>query len=106
MFFYDERPLPGEEYGCRCWAEPYFSEDEGNEGLTKHGIFRSGQRQISIKEALEAINSAGKTGSITQKIGKYGTKQFRYKGSNGITLAVELEGRQAGKIITFWRNVK
>jgi hypothetical protein len=38
------------------------------------------------------------------KTGKYGTPQNVYKGSNGLTVIEETQGRNAGKIITLWWN--
>lgn len=72
--------------------------------ITQHGITRGTQRNITLKEAQAAIASAKKTGNVVTKSGKYGTAQHHYKGKNGITVVVESEGRNAGKIITFWRH--
>jgi len=72
--------------------------------LTEHGAVRSAQRRITIEEAEEAIKTARKSGAVTEKIGKYGTPQLHYKGKNGVTVIVETTGRNAGKIITFWRR--
>lgn len=73
-------------------------------GLTEHGILRAGQRGISSIETEEAIQSAQEAGSITTQIGKYGTPQNIYRGSNGVTAVVETSGRNAGKIITIYRH--
>lgn len=72
--------------------------------FTDHGAIRSGQRKITQSDADAAIQSARETGDISTKIGKYGTPQIHYKGKNGVTVVVETKGRNAGKIITFWRH--
>jgi|GEM_PF-7116926 len=131
---------PGEEYGCRCFAEPYEINDppiedvypelvllpllrvgrgvfsavakivnsQGkalkNDKLTEHGTIRSTQRKITQEEAKIAMQTAERTGNVITKTGKYGTLQKHYKGSNGITVIQETSGRNAGKIITFWRH--
>ena len=41
---------------------------------------------------------------VTTKTGKYGTKQKHYEGDNGVTVVIETEGRNAGKVITVWRR--
>jgi hypothetical protein len=51
-----------------------------------------------------AIKTARKTGNIVTKVGKYGTPQNVYTGSNGVTVVEETTGRNAGKIITSWRH--
>ena len=71
--------------------------------FTAHGTVRSQGRRVSIEEAEEGIKSAQRTGKVTEKIGKYGTRQKHYEGSNGVKVIVETEGRNAGKIITFWK---
>jgi hypothetical protein len=147
IFAWDNPPgtgNPGEDYGCRCTAEPYHGTDIINdppiepaypelvlipllrlresillaaniirrlydraklnkpEILTEHGAVRSAQRRTTVGDAEEAIRTAKKTGDFVTKIGKYGTLQIHYKGSNGVTVIVETVGRNAGKIITFW----
>lgn len=151
LFAWDNPPPtghPGEEYGCRCWAEPYYepsyipedlplepiypefllpvlgigrraillairlisqaepqiTEGDKPENLTDHGLIRWEERRITQQETAEAIRTAKQTGNIITTLGKYGTTQFHYIGSNGITVVVETEGRNAGKIITYWRN--
>ena len=37
-------------------------------------------------------------------MGKYGTLQNVYRGSNGTTVIVETAGRNAGKVITLYRH--
>lgn len=84
----------------REFNKPINSSDK----LTQHGALRSFQRKITQSETEIAIETAKKSGNITKKIGKYGTPQSIYKGSNGVTVIVEEGGRNAGKIITFWRH--
>lgn len=69
---------------------------------TNHGSLRSSQRKISPKDIQDAIKSAKETGNVTTKVGKYGTPQNIYKGSNGLTIVEETQGRNAGKVITLW----
>jgi hypothetical protein len=75
-----------------------------NQGLTVHGVLRSSERNISSVDTREAINTATETGNVTTKMGKYGTPQNVYKGSNGTTVVVETSGRNAGKVITVYRH--
>jgi Phage Mu protein F like protein len=75
-----------------------------NDRFTSHGAIRSTQRKITMKEAEKAIETAKKSGDVTTKIGRYGTPQNIYRGSNGVTVVVETAGRNAGKIITHWRH--
>jgi hypothetical protein len=72
--------------------------------LTDHGGIRVGERAVYSKEVEEAIRTAKETGNITTKLGKYRTPQHRYHGSNGLTVIIETEGRNAGKIITTYRR--
>lgn len=72
--------------------------------FTYHGAIRSPQRSIFTRDVQEAIRTAKETGNVTTQIGKYGTPQYHYIGKNGVTVIVETSGRNAGKIITFWRN--
>lgn len=65
--------------------------------LTEHGVIRSVQRRISSKELEDAIKTAKETGNVVTKIGKYGTPQIHYMGSNNVTVVVETAGRNAGK---------
>jgi transcriptional/translational regulatory protein YebC/TACO1 len=67
-------------------------------GSTEHASTRSKERDIS----QEQIDSAIKNGTVSTKIGKYGTRQVHFEGSNGVTVVVETEGRNAGKVITVW----
>ena len=147
IFAWDDPPAtghPGEDYNCRCVAEPYKGDIDDppiepvypelilipllrlgrivsttisiqrrvlgssrvnkTDKYTTHGAVRASQRKISLQETEEAIKTAKETGNVTTKIGKYGTPRIHYKGSNGVTVIVETEGRNAGKIITFWRR--
>jgi len=128
-----DSPDPGEDFNCRCWAEasvedaikPVYPElylipalrsakiyKVLNEFFkrwrrkdhTDHGSLRAHQRKASEKDIQKAIKSAKKSGNVTVKNGKYGTPQIHYKGSNGLTVVVETQGRNAGKIITLWWN--
>jgi peptidoglycan hydrolase-like protein with peptidoglycan-binding domain len=136
-----DAPDPGEEFNCRCWAEPYDARIEEiydpplepvypemilipalklgrilqiltkilrpapkKENYTEHGALRSNLRRITQKDIQEAMRTAKETGNVTTKIGKYGTPQNVYKGSNGLTVIEETQGRNAGKIITLWWN--
>ncbi len=129
---WDDEPDPGEEFNCRCWAEPIeeglkpvypefflipalrigrigtiiklFFRGLENKGFTDHGALRSNQRGASQKEIQEAIKTAKETGNITTKTGKYGTPQNVYNGPNGLMVVEETQGRNAGKIITLWWN--
>ena len=151
IFSWDNPPEtghPGEDYNCRCSAEPYYGNQhevydppiepvypelvlvpllrvgrgaaslagrllqrirgrgklKKPDSFTEHGAVRSAQRRISSEEAQEAIRTAKEAGNVVEKIGKYGTPQLHYKGQNGVTVIVETTGRNAGKIITFWRH--
>lgn len=73
-------------------------------GLTIHGAQRFAQRGFNNKDILEAIQSARQSGRVVSVLGRYGTVQFRYYGSNGVIVVVETEGRNAGKIITIMRQ--
>jgi hypothetical protein len=73
-----------------------------NKTLTDHGLGRLHQRNVSQKDVNKAIKTAKQTNNIHYKKGKYGTAQKIYKGSNGLTVIQETEGRNAGKIITLW----
>lgn len=149
IFSWDNPPPtghPGEDYGCRCTAEPYYGyvifdppietvypelvllpllrigraaivlavsllnrisrNGKINKAadVTEHAAIRAAQRKISSTEIEAAIKTAKETGNVITKIGKYGTPQIHYTGSNGVTVVVETIGRNAGKIITFWRH--
>ena len=71
-------------------------------GATQHGGERLGQRNISQSDVDTAVKTAEETGQVTTQIGKYGTPQNVYNGSNGLTVVIETAGRNAGKIITAW----
>ena len=72
--------------------------------FTDHGALRMEQRGMTNDEAQNAIQTATETGDFTTQTGKYGTPQTVYNGSNGVTVIVETAGRNAGKIITLYRN--
>jgi SPP1 gp7 family putative phage head morphogenesis protein len=149
IFSWDHSPTtghPGEDYNCRCVAEPYTGHVindppiepvypelflfpllrigrgaiaaaisavrfirstgriNGADKFTEHSAIRSAQRKITSQDVDSAIRTATETGKVTSKLGKYGTPQIHYQGTNGVTVIVETEGRNAGKVITFWRN--
>jgi hypothetical protein len=62
----------------------------------------SGCWGISKEAAEEAVRTAKEAGNVTTKIGRYGQEQSVYRGSNGITVVVQNEGRNAGSVITGW----
>ena len=72
-------------------------------GGTVHGVERLAERAITQGDINLAIKSAEKAGSTFVKIGKYGTPQMHYVGTNGVTVIIENGGRNAGKIITSFR---
>jgi len=74
------------------------------EKLTDHGGIRVGERAVSNREVEDAIRTAKATGNVTTKLGKYRTPQNVYKGSNGVTVHIETQGRNVGKIITLYRH--
>lgn len=90
--------------GQRLLATIARRQSSNRSNLTEHGVLRSQQRNISAAEEQEAIRSATVNGTVTTKTGKYGTPQLHYRGSNGITVIVETSGRNAGKVITFYRH--
>jgi RHS repeat-associated protein len=69
-------------------------------GLTEHAAQRLAERGISKAQVQDAIRTAKEAGRVTSKLGKYGTPQEIYQGSNGITVVIETAGRNAGKVIT------
>lgn len=71
---------------------------------TDHGATRTVERKISSEEIQKAVRTAEQTGEVITKIGKYGTPQKVYTGTNGVTVVKETAGRNAGKIITIWKN--
>ena len=85
-------------------AEAVGEDAAADAGLTAHGAERISERGITDEEAQEAINTATQSGDTSIQMGKYGTSQQVYNGSNGITVIVESSGRNAGKIIALWRN--
>ncbi len=136
IFCWDSPPddgHPGEDFNCRCWAEPLepgvrpvypelllipalrgigrilkiierLLPNERKSNFTTHGGVRSNQRNITSSEIEEAIRTAKENSNVAKKTGKYGTPQDHYVGSNGVTVVVETEGRNAGKVITVWRH--
>jgi hypothetical protein len=58
------------------------------------------KRGISKAQVDEAIRSAEEAGKVIKQMGKYGTLQKIYQGTNGITAVVETAGQNAGKVIT------
>ena len=70
--------------------------------LTVHAAKRAAAKGISQGEVDTAVQTAKATGNFIQQIGKYGTPQNVYEGSNGVTVAVETMGRNAGKAISVW----
>lgn len=72
--------------------------------LTAHAAIRLAQRGITQAAVNEAVQTAEATGQVASKVGKFGTVQNIYKGSNGITVVVETEGRNAGKVVTAFRT--
>src|SRR5690606_5453774 len=84
----------GRQQGRECLKR------QGQEALTDHGALRVGQRLRSQQDVNEAVETAMTTGKITDKVGKYGTRQFHYQGENGLTVIIETEGRNAGKAVT------
>ena len=71
--------------------------------LTEHGFGRVVTRAMTPGLLNDAVRTAIAAGRIVSKVGKYGTPQKHYIGSNGITVVMETQGRNAGKIVTaFW----
>jgi len=71
---------------------------------TVHAAARAAQRGISQGEIDAAVQTAKAAGRVVQQVGKYGTPQEVYQGTNGVTVVVETAGRNAGKAITVWRQ--
>lgn len=74
----------------------------GSGGNTVHGGERGAERGFTQAQIDEAKKTAEETGNVTTQMGKYGTPQKVYNGSNGLTVVEETQGRNAGKIITGW----
>jgi RHS repeat-associated protein len=75
--------------------------------LTEHGAVRLAQRGITKEMVKDAVKTAEESGAIKSNVGQYGSIQHVYQGSNGISVVVETEGRNAGKAITaFWTGSK
>jgi RHS repeat-associated protein len=70
--------------------------------LTTHAAARMAQRGITQQAVDYAVESAGRVGNVATQTGKYGTTQQVFTGTNGITAAVETEGRNAGKVVSVW----
>jgi hypothetical protein len=60
------------------------------------------QRGITQQALDYAVESAERVGNVVTKTGQYGTTQEVYTGTNGITVVVETEGRNAGKAVSAW----
>lgn len=89
-------------YGAGKIRQNFFPKpsDIPREKLTFHGNVRVNERAVYEKDVKFAIESAKKTGNISSKLGKYKTIQNHYHGSNGLTVIIETEGRNAGKVVT------
>jgi RHS repeat-associated protein len=72
--------------------------------LTTHAALRLGQRGITQAAVDEAVATAKAAGQVATQMGKYGTEQIVYKGTNGITVVVETQGSNAGKAITAFQT--
>ncbi len=72
--------------------------------LTTHAALRLGQRGITQAAVDEAVATAKAAGQVATQMGKYGTEQIVYKGTNGITAVVETQGSNAGKAITAFQT--
>lgn len=72
--------------------------------VTEHAAGRFLLRGISPGDVNTAIQSAKTAGQVLTTMGKYGTPQKHYIGTNGITVIVEQGGRNAGKVITAFRT--
>jgi len=70
--------------------------------LTSHGAQRIGERIVTQQDISEAMRTAKEAGKVTTKLRKYKTQQHVYEGSNGLTVHVETQGRNAGKVITIY----
>ncbi len=71
---------------------------------TYHGAQRFIERGFTEKEVSIAIKTAERANRVTEKIGKYGTPQKVYRGTNNVTVIIETSKRNAGKIITLFRT--
>ena len=60
------------------------------------------QRGITQQAIDYAVQSAERVGNVVTQTGKYGTPQNVFTGTNGITVAIETEGRNAGKVVSLW----
>ncbi|MFZ0320174.1 MAG: RHS repeat-associated core domain-containing protein, partial [Candidatus Sulfotelmatobacter sp.] len=72
--------------------------------LTTHAATRLAQRGITQATVDEAVQTAKAAGQVTTQMGKYGTEQLVYKGTNGVTVIVETQGSNAGKAITVFQT--
>ena len=63
---------------------------------------RLAERGISEADIDTAVQTAKASGRVITQIGKYGTPQLKFIGSNGVTVVVETVGRNAGKVISAW----
>ena len=73
---------------------------------TLHGAERFKERGFDDNDIVTAIRTAKESGSVVSRTGKYGTAQRVYNGTNGITVVIETEGRNANKVITLFRRLK
>jgi len=69
-------------------------------GSTDHGAKRALKRNFLSQDVDQAIASAKAAEQVTVQLGKYGTPQIHYNGQNGLTVVIETEGQNAGKLIT------
>lgn len=75
--------------------------------MTTHAAGRIAEHGITQQAVDYAVESAQRVGNVVTKVGRYGTLQNRFTGTNGITVVVELGGRNAGKVVTaFWTGSK
>jgi transcriptional/translational regulatory protein YebC/TACO1 len=85
-------------------VQGYLSGDISEALFTSHAGERALERGISTDDVQQALQSAKETGNVISQPGKYGTVQDKYIGKNGVTVIIETVGRNAGKIITLWRE--
>ena len=71
-------------------------------GNTNHANVRAKERRFTPEDVSQAIESAKVSKQVTMRVGKYGTMQAGYKGVSGLTVVMEAEGSNAGRLITAW----
>ncbi|MDE3179385.1 MAG: DUF4258 domain-containing protein, partial [Acidobacteriota bacterium] len=81
------------------------SPDDSKPLPTLHPAQRAAERGISPADINEAMRSAEESGQVAAKMGKYGTPQAVYKGTNNVTVVVEQAGSNKGKVITVFRTL-